>query len=237
MPFFPVSAAAPKLAAPKLAAPKLAAPKLESGSKDWIARVCLSATLLVASTLAVTIASVVTSVTVFPSDAEAQAVEAPDRKFLFAEDRNRKRERVKRKREIETRQKQIARSAKAKGLPLDINAPNINYDSANKTLHATGGIILSYSTAIVEADEITVGVESKEAQLKGNVKITDPTGQISADEASLNLDKGTGIMKNADIYFEEGNYKMAAREIRKLEGQTFELADTKISTCNCPEET
>ena len=161
--------------------------------------------------------------------------ERPDRKFLFLEDRAKKRSEEDRRRAIKERQKAVSQTQKLSGLPFDINAETIDFDSKQETLNAKGNLVLNYTSMQLEADEGSFHVPSNEARVKGDIRISDYSGELSATEAALNLDTGKAKLENAEIYFLEGDYQVAAEKISRSAKDEFIFEEAKLSTCRCPE--
>ena len=166
-------------------------------------------------------------------DVLADEVKYPSRKFLFLEDENKKAEKKRRKSELKARKARLEARSKS-GLPFDIDAKKIGYDTQKNSITASGGLIISYPTGIVEANEGEFNISSKEAILKGDVRIGDSSADIVTDYAELNLDSGVGNMKETDIFFPEGDYLVYSKETQKLEEETFKFSDVRLTTCNCP---
>lgn len=167
------------------------------------------------------------------NQSSANPPEPPARLFLFSEDRLRKRESAAKRKEIQRRQKEVTEKAKKAGFPYDVNATKIDYDTTERKIKGSGGVIINYSSAIIEAEEVEIGLVDKVATLKGDVRLTDRSGNIGADEMSLRLDDGTGFFKNGDIFFEDGHYRVLADEVRKVGRETFEFNDCTLTTCEC----
>jgi LPS-assembly protein len=163
----------------------------------------------------------------------ANPPEPPARRFLFSEDRLRKKQSAQKKKEIQQRQREVTKKAKEAGFPYDVNATKIDYDTTERKIKGSGGVIINYSSAILEAEEVEIGLASKVASLKGDVRLTDRSGNIGADEMNLKLDDGTGFFKNGDIFFEDGHYRVLAEEVRKVGKEDFEFDNCTLTTCEC----
>lgn len=176
-----------------------------------------------------------TSIVFIPFLLHAQ-IEPPDREYLFSEDKNVDLKKEQTKKEINEKRKQ-ANELAGKELPFDIDATDIQYDTENKVVIAKGGVIVTTPTAVLEAEEGKFFVETNQAELKGDVRITEVSGTLYADSAEINLVDGTGKIKKADIYFKIGDYRIKSEETEKLVGDTFLFKNTVMSTCGCPGET
>ena len=175
----------------------------------------------------------------FTEPATAQTVSPPDRDYLFEEDRLRRLHRDPRSAraaEIAQKKQRYQKAEKAGNLPFDINARNLQYDTTGTKMLADGGLIITYSSMILEAMRGVVDITTSEAQVKDEVRITDVTGSVVADEARLDLKTGAGTMKNADIHFAEGDFHITAEEAARDGDDTYVLKDTTLTTCQCADD-
>ncbi len=168
----------------------------------------------------------------FPALLTAQGA---DEDSVFLEDRTKTElEREARKREErkrEERERTVGTSP-----PFDISAPLLDFDSATNTFRADGGLVISYGVGIVEAERGNLNAVTGAATLERDVRITDPTAKIVAEQAEFNLKTRTGSLTDAEIYFEEGNYLMTAERAEKLGELSFTLDGATLTTCECPGE-
>ncbi len=166
--------------------------------------------------------------------AEAQ-VEPPDRRFLFLEDRNKKeRERLKKVATNQRRAQARAQQKQSKDLPFDINATDLNFDQNSNKVIAEGNVAISHAGTSVTAEKGTFDLQNHIAELSGDVRINDITGNLIADNATLNLDAGTGKLTNSKVFFEDGEYIVESSEAEKIEGDDFIFEDASLTTCDCP---
>ena len=169
------------------------------------------------------------------SEAQAQ-VEAPDRKYLFQEDKNKRVIEQQRKNELRIKkQRAEARQAIGRDLPFDVTADSISFDTSRNTLVAEGGVLITYSALIAEAKRAEVNVETNEALLEGDVRITDVTSEVTANRAEVNLTTGVGVLYGASVHFLEGGYRLKATEAARGEGEKYTLKEALLSTCDCPD--
>ncbi len=164
-------------------------------------------------------------------------IEPPDRRYLFQEDRIQKETQKKKKKETQQKKEQSATSKLASGqqLPFDISARTIDFDTSGSILTATGNVIISYATLVAEASKITVDTTTNEAQLTKDVRISDINANMTAQKATINLETQEGSLEDVFLNFEEGNYKILAKEVRKEGGETYSLKEAVLTTCGCPE--
>lgn len=167
---------------------------------------------------------------------EAQ-VEPPDRRYLYIEDAEKKKFEKRKRAELKQKRKS-AKPNKVAGatLPFDINATSIDFDSSGNKVKADGDVIITYSSLVAEAESGEVDIANNEAELRGDVRISDVGSNLTADAASINLEDGSGKMSNTEIYFAEGDYQLFAAEADRKEGDVYSLKDSILSTCQCPKD-
>ena len=170
-------------------------------------------------------------------EAQTRQIEQPDRKYLFLEDKHRK-EKDKRRKELMRQRKKAAEGSKTLGqqLPFDINAKSLSYDSSGNVINAEGDVIITYSSLIAEAQRGKVNIQTNQAELSGDVRISDVSSNIVADAAHVNLEDGTAQLDNADVRFSEGDYRVRAKKARREKGEAYTLEKTVLTTCQCPED-
>jgi LPS-assembly protein len=171
----------------------------------------------------------------FMTESSFAQIEAPDRRHLFKEDRDREKNEKQRKKEIHARKQKAFAGAKKTGLPVDINASDLSYDSLKNKIVARGNVLMTHGNMIAEAREGDVDLSANKAFLRGDVKLTDLAADITAEEAEIDTKTGAGTMRKADVVFVEGNYHLVAAEMSRAEGEEYSLKDALLTTCSCPE--
>lgn len=116
---------------------------------------------------------------------------------------------------------------------LKFDAPNLEYDKETQKIKGDGGVVISYQGFTVQADEGSVETETKNAELKGNVFMAWPDGDIGCDSANLNLESETGVFYNSNAIWEDGQYKIAAEKINKVSEFDYRFDNSSLTTCHC----
>ncbi|MDP2158289.1 MAG: putative LPS assembly protein LptD, partial [Nitrospirota bacterium] len=89
--------------------------------------------------------------------------------------------------------------------------------------------------ATVEADEMVYSEETGDVTATGNVRYDDLQTFFTAKTADLNMEKKTGKLHDADIFFKDDNYYLRGREIeRKSEKEFYSKGETSFTTCDGP---
>ncbi|MCC6932163.1 MAG: LPS-assembly protein LptD [Deltaproteobacteria bacterium] len=165
-----------------------------------------------------------------------ETVPQPNREFVFLEDVNKKKAEKAKKQAIRDKRKSAQDKAKTvEGLPFDINAKSINYEAGTQDVVAEGDVIFGYYSGIIEATTARFNVEKEEATLSKDVRVTEATSTILADEAWMNFNTGEARLDNADMYLEEGDYRINSQKINRSVENTFTFDEVEMTTCQCPE--
>jgi LPS-assembly protein len=163
-----------------------------------------------------------------PSVSQAQA---PSNQAIFSEDLPR-----------EKLEKQLAvkQAMKPKAIPsvapgLDFQAPSIEFRKEKHEIEGKGGVLLSEGGVQVQADEVLYNTESKLGDVKGNVLMTTSAGVLGAESGLVNTQSETGDFNNLEFDVEEGGYRVEADQARKVSEFEFELYDSDMTSCRCPD--
>lgn len=171
-----------------------------------------------------------------PRVLQAQEIQPPDRHFLFIDDKDkRERERLQKQAKKAQRRAVNQQFKPTAGLPFDLNAENIKFDSEHKQVRAKDNVVMRYQSGTVEAATGDFDIDKKLGVLHGDVRMTEIGGSTSADAANLNIDNRTGTLENARMFFEDGNYHIHAKTAEKVSEDEFKFKDAEVSTCECPE--
>jgi LPS-assembly protein len=97
-------------------------------------------------------------------------------------------------------------------------------------LRATGDVIVTYQDIRVEADTITYDEMTKELTAGEHVIFTRGEERLQADNVSLNVDTKAGVLTNASGAIGPGFMITAGEVVRSAEGR-YELKNATITTC------
>lgn len=118
---------------------------------------------------------------------------------------------------------------------VDFQAPVIEFNKEANQIVGKGGIILSEGGVQVQADEGTYNTQTKQGDVSGNVLVTTSSGVLSAERATLNVEGETGEFSGLEFDVEEGGYRVSSDKARKVSEFEFELEDSGMTTCRCPD--
>lgn len=189
------------------------------------------------SALAILFQLLVVAVDVGISVAQVSKV-APNRDYLYLDDRLKKEKKDRssvQAQAVEKKRKAYQKLQASGEAPFNINARNIKYDQDNNRVLGDGGIVINYSSLVIEATQGVVDLSSNEAEVSGDVRMSDLGSSIVGDAARFDLDLGTGIIQNADMDFSDGGYQINAKSAERRAGDSYALSDASFTTCTCPE--
>jgi len=123
------------------------------------------------------------------------------------------------------------RGTESEGISID--ADSVSYNRSKGTLEAVGDVVISNGETILVADEIEVNRSTAEARARGGVVLEDPGARIRAESAVLSLREETGILDDVEIYLPATRFQMRGSWMAKGYGQTYEIRDGELTTCQC----
>jgi len=116
-----------------------------------------------------------------------------------------------------------------------IVSQTIEYFSKLRKYVAKGSVKVEKDDATVEADEMVYFEETSDTHAEGNVRYDDLQTFFTAKTADLNMEKKTGKLYDADIFFKDDNYYLKGSEIeRKSENEYYSREETNFTTCDGP---
>ena len=174
-----------------------------------------------------------------PCLSEAQVTKTPPNKdYLYIEDKLKKEKKDRasiQAKAVEKKRKAYQKLQSSGQAPFNISARDIKYDQDNNRVIGDGGIVINYSSLVIEATRGVVDLSSNEAEVSGDVRMSDLGSSIVGDTARFDLDLGTGIIQNADLNFADGGYQIDAKTVERRTGDSYSLTDATFTTCACPE--
>lgn len=118
---------------------------------------------------------------------------------------------------------------------LDFQAPEIEFKKESNQIIGRGGVTISEGGVQVQADEGIFNTQTKEGDVKGDVVMTTSSGVLAADSARLNVEGETGEFNKLEFDVEEGGYRVESESAKKISEYEFELLDSDVTTCRCPD--
>ena len=116
----------------------------------------------------------------------------------------------------------------------DITAENLEYRQETSTYTAKGNVKIKRADALIEADEMTYNRETSDTVATGDMKYTDTEVSITGNKAEFNLDKKTGILYDAEIFYKKDNYRISGKVIEKKGENYYVSPEATFTTCDPP---
>ncbi|HXV22212.1 MAG TPA: LPS assembly protein LptD [Desulfuromonadales bacterium] len=120
----------------------------------------------------------------------------------------------------------------ADAAPVSIEADTLSYDKAAATYQAVGQVHLQKGELSLNADQVEWNTETGDAIARGEVRVVEPSGEMSAAEMRFNLDSGRGHLREARIFLKEHNFHLAGDEIEKFDELRYRLTGGTFTTCD-----
>ncbi|MBI5640165.1 MAG: LPS-assembly protein LptD [Nitrospirae bacterium] len=115
-----------------------------------------------------------------------------------------------------------------------ITADKIDYFSGTKKYHATGSVYIVKEGTTVRADEMTYDETTADVVATGNVFYSDKDVEVRAARAEVNMEKKTGRLHDAVLFYKKDNYHLAGKILEKR-GETYYYSpEAAFTTCDAP---
>lgn len=110
----------------------------------------------------------------------------------------------------------------------------LEYDANTTTYKATGKVKIIKDAATIKADVVTYNEKTSDVSAEGNVLYLDPDVRIRASRAFLNVEKNTGKLIEAEIFYKKDNYHIKGTEMEKTSEKEYFLKGASFTTCDAP---
>lgn len=157
--------------------------------------------------------------------------QAPSNQTVFLEDRPQ--QKLEQQAAVKKAMKPKTSPAAAPG--LDFQAPSIEFRKEKHEIEGKGGVLLSEGGVQVQADQVMYNTETKFGDVSGNVLMTTSSGVLEAESARVNTEGETGDFNKLEFDVEEGGYRVEADKASKVSEFEFELHDSDMTSCRCPD--
>jgi LPS-assembly protein len=118
---------------------------------------------------------------------------------------------------------------------LDFQAPQIEFRKESNEIVGKGGVVIAEGGVQVQANEGVYNTQTKQGDVKGDVLMTTSSGVLAAESAKVNVQSETGDFNGLEFDVEEGGYRVEAEQAKKVSEFEFELANSEMTTCRCPD--
>ena len=101
-----------------------------------------------------------------------------------------------------------------------ITSDSLEYSSETRQYVAKGSVKIVQDDTIITADELTYDETTSGVVATGSVDYRDSDASMQARKAELNLDRKTGTLFDANIFYAKNNYHMSGEVLEKT-GRTL----------------
>lgn len=115
-----------------------------------------------------------------------------------------------------------------------ITSDSLEYFGETNQYVANGSVEIIENDTVITADRIIYEETTSGVLAEGRVRYHDPEISIKAEKAELNLEKKTGRLFDADVFYKEGNYYLTGNEIEKKGENAYYSPSAFFTTCDAP---
>lgn len=115
--------------------------------------------------------------------------------------------------------------------PVDLTSDELTYDRPTTTYEASGGVRLKKGDLTLLADQVRFNPETEEASAAGNVRLTDPEAELDADALDIDLENGTGRLRNGRLLLYDRGYRIGGEIIDRLGETDYSIEGGTFTTC------
>lgn len=116
--------------------------------------------------------------------------------------------------------------------PVHLAADELVYEKEASLYRATGGVQLQKGAVALSADRMLFNEAAATVQASGRVHLTDPTGELRAEELDYGLDSGLGRITTGNLFVKEHNFHLVGAEIEKIGVQNYRVEQGTFTTCD-----
>jgi LPS-assembly protein len=123
-------------------------------------------------------------------------------------------------------------SSEPRGVPVEINADQIEYDREREEYHATGSVDITRGTVQLNSDEATLQKLTGHLTALGHVHLRDEQTDIWAEQLELNLNTEAGVITSGSIFRKDRNSFVTGRRIQRFSETHFRVREGSFTNCD-----
>ena len=116
--------------------------------------------------------------------------------------------------------------------PVSLEADVLSYDREASQYTARGDVRLIKDGVTLTADQVLFNDLTGDANATGNVYLTDPSGNLRAEQADYNMETGLGQIRGGKVFIKEHNFHLAGDELKRIGEQDYQLERGFFTTCD-----
>ena len=117
-----------------------------------------------------------------------------------------------------------------KAVPIQVKGDSVDYFQEGQKAVGTGHVTIDYEATHLEADKITVYMETKMATAEGHVKLVQKGSTFTGDRAEYDFGKKAGRVDTMDATLQD-TYYGKAQKIERVDEKHYRITDSYVTTC------
>ena len=116
--------------------------------------------------------------------------------------------------------------------PATLSAEQLDYDGATRVFSAHGGVVMEQEGLRLTADEVLWQDSTRDVVASGQVRLTEPGGELQGSSVTANLTTGLGLVNEGQVFVRENNFHLAGAELERLGEASYRVTDGRFTTCD-----
>ncbi|MCF6178435.1 MAG: hypothetical protein L3J63_03470 [Geopsychrobacter sp.] len=121
--------------------------------------------------------------------------------------------------------------ASANGVPVDLEADQLDFDQVTGRYHAQGNVRLKQGAMQLSSEQLWWNQQTGEVDARGKVHFTQPGEELSGRRLTYDLQQGTGVVEDGEIFLSANSLRMKGKRLERLGPKRFSLYGAHITLC------
>lgn len=118
------------------------------------------------------------------------------------------------------------------GSPVNLEADELSYDKESGLYRASGNVHLTQDEIDVRSQILWWNQVSGEIEAEGAVELTTPNEQMSGSKVRYNLQTGTGVVEDGQVFLREQNLYVKGSQIERRGEFDYRIKEGTFTTCD-----
>ena len=116
--------------------------------------------------------------------------------------------------------------------PVHLEADQMSYDKDTGIYRAEGGVRLRRGEMSLLSRSLSWDTQSGNVVAEGDVRMEEPSGILSGDRMTLNIDSGLGRIEAGNVFLREKNFHLTGTSVEKTGEQSYHVEGGTFTTCD-----
>ena len=116
--------------------------------------------------------------------------------------------------------------------PVSLTADQLDYDGTSGLFHARGAVSIEQGELNLTADQVFWQATTRDAVADGQVRLTEPGGELHGDSLQANFTTGMGRLEHGQVFLRERNFHLAGDEVERLGAVSYRVSEGRFTTCD-----